>query len=180
MDRKDQIRQAHAGVIVQVVKTIEESALMESTEEILKASEQNGWNELVSVIRRILKGERSAELLNGLDEEDHVIAESILTGIQNPATLPDPNKKPDASMAAPGLAHMIHQAASGNTQALEIISHMAEQMSQAGGDMKNIAAIVRRMINGERDLNKLSKGMGTQSRQLVEQILQELHQLGGH
>ena len=180
MDRRAQIIQAHAGVIVQVVQSIGNPDLMARTEEVLKVSEQNGWGDLVAVIRRIIRGERDESLLHGLDEEDSTIAGAILQGIQNPSTLPDPNAQPDASMAAPGLAQMIHEAAHGNTQALEIISHMAEQMSAAGGDMKLLGGIVRKMINGERDSSKLSKGMGVQGRQLVDSILEELAKLGGH
>lgn len=180
MDRQQQIIQSHAGVIVQVVQCIGNPALLPQVEEILKVSEQNGWGDLVNVIRRIIKGERDEALLNGLDEEDSTIAAAILQGIQNPATLPDPNKPADASMAAPGLAHMIHQAASGNPQALQIISQMAEQMSAAGGDMKNLGGIIRKMINGERNPKVLAKGMGVQGRQLVDSILEELHRLAGH
>ncbi len=180
MNRQQQIIQSHAGVIVQVVQCIGNPDLQPQVEEILQVSEKNGWGDLVAVIRRIIRGERDESLLVGLDEEDSTIAAAILQGIQNPATLPDPNKPADASMAAPGLAHMIHQAASGSPQALEIISQMAEQMSQAGGDMKNLGGIIRKMINGERDPKMLAKGMGAQGRQLVDSILEELHQLGGH
>ncbi len=179
-DRKQQIIQSHAGVIVQVVKSIANPQLMPQTEEILKVSEQNGWTELVTVIRRIINGERDASILQGLDEEDSTIAEAILSGLQNPATLPDPNKPADASMAAPGIAHMVHQAATGNAQALQIIGNMAEQMSQAPGDMKMLGGIIRKMINGERDPAVLARGMGIQGRQLVDDILEELHKLAGH
>jgi len=74
----------------------------------------------------------------------------------------------------------VHQAASGSPQALEIISQMAEQMTHAGGDMKNLGGIIRKMINGERDPKVLSKGMGAQGRQLVDSILEELHKLAAH
>jgi hypothetical protein len=179
-ERKQQIIQSHAGVIVQVVQSIATPQLLSQTEEILKVSEQNGWNELVAVIRRIIKGERDESLLQGLDEEDSTIAAAILLGIQNPSTLPDANKPADASMAAPGLAHMVYQASTGHVEALQIISQMAEQMSQAGGDMRNLGGIIRKMINGERDATVLAKGMGTQGRQLVDSILEELHKLSGH
>ncbi len=180
MNRQQQIIQAHAGVIVQVVHSIGNPALMPRTEEILKASEQNGWGELVAIIRRIIKGERDESLLHGLDEEDSIIAGAILLGLQSPSTLPDPNAQPDASMAAPGLAQMIHEASRGNTQALEIISHMAEQMTAAGGDMRNLGGIIRKMINGEREPKVLARGMGVQGRQLVDSILDELAKMSGH
>ena len=180
LERQQQIIQSHAGVIVQVVQAIANPSLMPQLEEILRVSEKNGWDDVVRVIRRIIKGERDEGLLRGLDEEDSTIAAAILLGLQNPATLPDPNKTADASMAAPGLAHMIHQAATGSVEALELISQMAEQMSQAGGDMKNLSAIIRKMINGEREPKTLSRGMGVQGRQLVDSILEELHKLSGH
>jgi hypothetical protein len=180
IDRKQQIIQAHAGVIVQVVQSIANPQLMPQTEQILQASVKNGWGDLVAVIRRIIRGERDSSLLRGLDEEDSTIAGAILQGLQNPSSLPDPNKTADASMAAPGLAQMVQQAASGNPQALEVISQMAEQMTQAGGDMKNLGAIIRKMINGERDPKILSRGMGAQGRQLVDAILEELYKLSGH
>ncbi|MBC8212340.1 MAG: hypothetical protein H8E21_14860 [Gammaproteobacteria bacterium] len=180
IDRKQQIIQAHAGVIVQVVQSIANPQLMPQTEQILQASVKNGWGDLVAVIRRIIRGERDVKLLRGLDEEDSTIAAAILQGLQNPSTLPDPNKTADASMAAPGLAQMVHQASSGNPQALEVISQMAEQMSQAGGDMKNLGGIIRKMINGERDPKILSRGMGIQGRQLVDSILEELNKLSPH
>lgn len=180
LDRKQQIIHAHAGVIVQVVQCIGNPLLVPQVEEILRVSEQNGWTDLVAVIRRIIKGERDSSLLKGLDEEDSTIAGAILQGIQNPATLPDPNQPADASMAAPGIAHMVHQAATGNTEALQLISQMAEQMSKAGGDMTLLSGIIRKMINGERDPKVLSRGMGIQGRQLVDSILEELHKLSAH
>lgn len=179
-DRKQQIIQAHAGVIVQVVQSINNPQLMPQTEEILKVSEQNGWGDLVAIIRRIINGERDPSLLNGLDEEDSTIAAAILQGLQNPATLPDPNKPADAGMAAPGIAQMVHEASTGSPQALQIISQMAEQMTRAPGDMKLLGGIIRKMINGERDPKVLSKGMGVQGRQLVDSILQELAKLSAH
>ena len=177
MDRQEQILHSHAGMIVQIVKTIGDPSLLPQTMEILQVSEKNGWGEIVSVMRRILNGDRGDSLLIGLDEEDSTIIKAILLGIQNPATLPDPDAKTDASMAAPGIAHMVHHAATGNTQALEIVSQMAEQMSQAGGDMRGLGNIVSKLVDGERDPAKLCLGMGVQGRQLVDSILEEISKL---
>ena len=73
-------------------------------EALLQGAEQQVWSVLVGAVRRIARGERSPAVFAGLDEKDHVIAESILRGLQDPATLPDPAKAQDASLAAPGLA----------------------------------------------------------------------------
>ncbi|MCG7867561.1 MAG: hypothetical protein JAY74_14515, partial [Candidatus Thiodiazotropha taylori] len=94
-----------------------------------------------------------------------------------PSTLPDPNAKPDPALAAPGLASMIHAAGAGNPQALQIIAEMADQMSKAGGPMAHLAAVIRPMINGEREADKLCKGMDSRTEQMVLGILAELKQL---
>jgi len=83
-------------------------------------------------------------------------------------------------LAAPGLAHMIHAAGTGDIQALTLISQMAEQMSKVGGDMSRVAAVIRPLINGERDPDKLCEHLDTRGQQLVLQILDELGKLGLH
>lgn len=176
--QKEQILQVHASLINMVVQSIQNAELKKQLEPVLKTSAGNGWQSLVQRIHKILDGERSNTLLDQLDEEDRIIIEAILKGIQNPATLPDPKEQEaNPTMAAPGIAHMIHQAASGNTQALTMISHMAEQMSQAGGDMAMLAAIIKKLIDGERDPDVLSNGMGAQGASLVNSILDELTKL---
>ncbi|EGV50048.1 hypothetical protein [endosymbiont of Riftia pachyptila] len=102
MDHKQQILAMHARFINEVVKCSQNPERQAELEQHLKQAEENGWTALVSAVRQMLKGRRDAELLNSLDEEDQTIAESILLGMQNPATLPDPDAKPDPAMAAPG------------------------------------------------------------------------------
>ena len=51
---------------------------------------------------------------------------------------------------------MLNQASSGNTEALTLLSHMAEQMSVAGGDMARLAAIIKKFLDGERELEILA------------------------
>ena len=87
--RQEQIVTAHAGLIVKVVKTIQNSDLLPDLQEVLRVSEENGWTDLVAAIRKILGGERElAPLIVNLDEEDSVIVEAILQGIQHPAGAP--------------------------------------------------------------------------------------------
>ena len=57
---------------------------------------------------------------------------------------------------------------------------MAEQMSKVGGDMRRVAAVIRPMINGERDAERLCARLDVRGRQLVLQILDELGRLGRH
>lgn len=179
-ERKEQIIQAHAGLIHRVAVACQNPTLVPDLEQILKVTEENGWTDLVQRLRQILDGRRDAALLAGLDEEDGVIVEAVLRGVQDPGTLPDPHAKPDPALAAPGLAGMIHAAAKGNTQALQLLAGMAEQMSHAGGDMTRLAAVIRPLLNGERDPERLCRGMGKQGESLLLSILQELAKLEAH
>lgn len=178
--RKAQIVQAHAALIVAVVKAVHNPAAAAELEHTLDTARRNGWTDLVKSIHRILKGERDQTLLIGLDEEDTVIIEAILKGVQDPRTLPDPEQKANPIFAAPGLAQMIHRAARGNAQVLNILADMSTQMSGAGGDMAKLGGIMRRMVNGERNADELSKGMSVQGRSLVASILEELGKLEAH
>lgn len=174
-EKSQQIQQVHSALIHRVVMASLQRHLIPSLEPLIKASEQNGWVALMGAVRQILKGKRdAASLINGLDEEDRVIVAAILEGIRNPGSLPDPQARADSGAAAPGLAAMIQASAGGDAQALQLLANMAEQMSGAGGDMARLAAIMRRLVNGERDADQLSQGMGAQGQALVQAILKEL------
>ncbi len=178
-ERNEQIRLVHAAFIRQVVALTQRPEGRAELEALFAGAEQQGWSALVAVLRRIAKGERSPALLSGLDEEDGVIAESVLRGLQDPASLPDPSRAQDPTLAAPGLAHMIH-AARTDPQALVLIGNMADQMSKVGGSLARLAGVVRPLINGERNPDQLCRGMDTQTRQLVLEILGELGKLEAH
>ena len=178
--RDQQIIQAHAAFICQVVEFARNQDARPRFEELMQQAEQNGWQALAGALRQVAGGLRDLSLLAGLDAEDRTIAEAVLRGLQDPASLPDPNKKPDASLAAPGLAGMIRAAATGDVQALSLIGQMAEQMSRVGGDMARVAAVIRPMINGERNPEVLCERMDTRGQQLILQILDELGKLDLH
>lgn len=179
-DKVQQIIQAHAGLIHGVVMACYRAELRPELESALRVSEQNGWTDLVHAIRLILAGRRDPGILQGLDEEDTVIAEAILRALQDSSTLPDPNAAPDPAMAAPGLASMIHASARGSAEGLQLLAAMAEQMQKVGGDMARLAAIIRRLVNGERDADRLCRGMSPQGQQLVLLVLEELGRLESH
>lgn len=178
-DREEQIRRVHAAFIRQVVETCQGPERRPAFEQLVATAEQQGWTDLGRALRRIAEGERSVGVLGGLDEEDRVIAESVLLGIQDPTTLPDPARGQDPALAAPGLAHMIH-AAGTSPEALMLIGNMADQMSRAGGSLARLAAVIRPLIDGERDADRLCRGMDAQGTQLVLDILRELGQLETH
>lgn len=179
-EREQQIRQAHAQLIHHVVAACQHAEARAQLLPMLDQASASGWQALVERIQRILDGERDERVLLGLDEEDTVIIRAILQGIQNPATLPDLNAQSDATLAAPGLATMIHAASRGDARALQIVADMADQMLHVGGDMARLGAIMRKLIDGERDADALTGGMDTRGQQLVLDLLAELGKLAEH
>ena len=179
-DHEQQIRQSHAVLIHQVVRVCHNPAEKPQLDQMLKLAQQQGWDDLVRIVNAIVAGRRDEALLNGLDEEDTLIIHAILQGLQNPATLPDPNQGADPAMAAPGLAHMIHAANHGDAQALQAAAFMAEQMINTQGDMRLLGGQIKRLLDGERDADVLCKGMGPSGRQLVLNLLEELNKLAAH
>ena len=180
MDYAEQVRRVHARLICAVVQACHNAELRPPVEQLLGEARAQGWTGLVPVIRKILAGSRDAALLKVLDEEDTVIATSILQGLRDPATLPDPEADPEPQHAAPGLAHLIAQARRGDGLALEMLGNMGEQMQTVGGDMARLAATLRPLINGERDGDQLARGMGAGGRSLLRSILEELGKLETH
>lgn len=179
-DREQQIIQAHAAFICQAVERIQQPGAATQLEALLGAAADSGWHALAGAVRQIASGQRDIRQIAGLDEEDRVIAQAIVRGLQDSRTLPDPQQKADPTLAAPGLAHMIHAAARGDAQALALISQMAEQMSKVGGDMSRVAAVIRPLINGERDPDRLCARLDARAQRLVLQILDELGKLDLH
>jgi len=179
-DKQEQILQTHAGLIVAVVQTIQNPELKPQMDHVLKQSEQNGWVKLVTVIRKIIAGSRDNGLLAGQDDEDRVIIDAILKGIQDPTTLPKPEQQADATSAAPMLAKLINDAGRGDHDAVIMLGGLAEQMSNAGGDLSNLSAVMKSMIDGERNIDKLTSRMGPQGESLITAIISELNQLDIH
>lgn len=179
-NKAHQIVHAHAGLIRAVVTACQNRDRRTELEPLLETAHQNGWVGLVNAIRRILNGTRDDTVLIGLDEDDRIILEAILRGLQDPASLPDPQLRPDPTLAAPGLAAIIHAAASGDMNAMQLLGDMGTQMLKAGGDMARLSAILRRLVDNERDADLLCRGMSPRGAQLVLSLLEELAHLRTH
>ena len=174
---KEQILQSHAGLIHRVVMNANNPGTVPDMEQVLQQAEANDWKQLVAAIREIMSGNREESILNTLDGEDRVIIESILKGLQDPNTLPSLETDIDSSMAAPGIAGLIHASKNGNAQALQIIGNMAKQMLEAGGDMGILSGRIRPLIEGERDMDKLTEKMSDKGEKLMMSIVEELIKL---
>ena len=57
---------------------------------------------------------------------------------------------------------------------------MSEQMSQTGGPMAEIASVMRRLVNGERNLDQLADKLSPKSQTLLVDIISELGKLEAH
>lgn len=178
-DAVEQVLRLHAQFIHAVVNALRDRAQLPQLHDHLKAAEESGWATLVRAIRQIIDGKRGEEIKLGLDAEDGIIVDAILRGIDNPATLPS-LQAPDGAAAAPGLAAMIRAAGSGDAKAFAALANMAEQMMKAGGDMARLGGMMRRLVDGERDENKLTKGMSAFGKELVINLLDELAKLQAH
>ena len=176
-DQQDQILQSHAGLIHRVVMHCNNPGSVPDMEQVLKMAADNDWTTLVTAIRDVMSGNRDESMLQSLDDEDRVIIESILRGLQDPSTLPDLNADIDSAMAAPGIAGLVHASRHGNAQALQIIGNMAKQMLEAGGDMSILAGRIRPLVEGERDADKLTEKMGDKGQKLMLEIIEELLKL---
>jgi hypothetical protein len=173
----EQVLRVHAPFIHGVVNALRDRSLLPDLMKELDAAEQAGWGRLVSALRHVVNGRRDPSIKLGLDEEDGILIDAILRGIDNPATLPELNAQPDGSTAAPGLAALIDASARGDAQAMSVLANMAEQMLKAGGDMARLGGNMRRLVGGERDADLLTKGMGPLGRELTISLLDELARL---
>jgi hypothetical protein len=176
-DTTEQILMSHTGLIHRVVMHCNNPGTVPDLEQVLQQAEENDWKQLVAVIRDIMSGNREESVLLGLDDEDRVIAESILRGLQDPATLPDLQADFDSGMAGPGIAGLVHASRTGNAQALQIVGNMAKQMLATGGDMGILAGRIRPLVEGERDVEKLSENMTEKGQKLMLEIVEELLKL---
>jgi hypothetical protein len=179
-EKTEQILQTHASLILAVVQTIQNPELKPQLDMVLQQSAQNGWQDLVNAINKIVAGSREQSLVNSLDEEDAVIVDSILRGLQDPSTLPSSAQTGDATKAAPMIAQLINEARRGDHNALSMLGTMDEQMYRAGGDMASLSAVIKDMIDGERSIDKLCTRMGAQGESLITQIVGELGKLDTH
>jgi len=173
-DKAEQIKQTHAPLIIQVVKACQNPQDRPALQAMLDFATQQNWHDLVIAIDAIVEGQRELSLVNNLDDEDTVIITAILQGLQNPETLPTPSEA-NPAMAAPGIANMIFAANNGDVQALHSLSMMSEQMANASGDMRLLGANIKRLIDGERDLDILCKDMTVNGEKLMVNLVNELN-----
>ncbi len=178
--REDQIVAAHSKLIVAVANACRDPSRRRELEPVLQTIQQYGEATLAHALRAILDGRRDEALLRDLEDDDRVIIDRVLMGLRNPDLLPDPEAKPDPAAAAPGLAGLIHKASHGEPGAVHVLGSMAEQMQAVGGDMARLGGLLRPLMQGERNADRLCQDMGALGESLVLSILTELARLERH
>lgn len=173
-DRTRQVIETYAAFIHGVATACVQPQLQAQLQPVLAQAEQQGWGKLVAALRLVIAGRRDSGVYSHLDDDERIIVEAILRGIQDPSTLPDPAQTADPNAAAPGLAEMVHASAHGDPAAASALANMAEQMVKAGGDMAKLGGNLYRLVNGERDIDLLTRGMSAKGRALIEKLLAEL------
>lgn len=173
-DTTDQILQPHAGLIHRVVMHCNAPGSVPDLSQALELAEENGWNQLVAIIRDIMSGKRDEAIPSDIEGETRVIAEAILLGLQDPSTLPHMDTDIDSPMAARGIAGLLHASRNGNRQTLQIVSGVAKQMQEAGGDMGIMAHRIQPLLEGDRDIAGLTKDMGEKGQKMILEIIGEL------
>jgi len=164
----------HAALLHDVVDACHDSSKQVNLLNMLKEAESNGWQKLCDAIRAILSGQRDESVLTGLDEEDAILVQAILIGIDNPDSLPPIDPEQQRNEAAVGLASTIASACQGDQRAMELIAHMEQTFQENPTEMGAMGNVIRRMVNGERSIAILIEGLDRPSSQLVEHILTEL------
>jgi hypothetical protein len=176
---QEQLIQEHASLIVEVVEACDDEAKTAQLLENLVVAEQNGWGKLCGAIRMILDGAREREELGDMDVEDEAIAQAMLMGIADPATLPQPDGNANPMLAPEGLAGIIASAATGEENALQMLARMDTDLAESPiPELQQFGQTLRRLLNGERNADSLTLGLDERTASLIIAVLDELNKLG--
>ena len=172
------IRREHSSLIHLVVLAVDMPEIHSALEQQLAMAEANGWTALASAVRRIVAGERDIATLEGLDDEDRVIVESILEGIRDRGSLPGLASGIDMDIAAPGIAKMISRIRAGDGgEVRDMFDQLLQQLAQADPELQGLTQVLSRVLEGERDADKLTAGLGSLPACLLRRVLSELEVL---
>lgn len=178
MDHKpkqvEELLKLHAELLHDVVNACHDKDKQVELLAMLNEAENNGWQKLCEAIRTILSGQRDESVLDGLDEEDAILIQAILIGIENPETLPKHDLEAQRNDAAIGLASTIASACQGDPKAMELIAHMEQTFLENPTEMGAMGNAIRKMVNGERSAVTLVENMDSTSSMLIEHVLKEL------
>ena len=134
------------------------------------------WATLADVLRRILAGERDPDqLLPGLDPIDTAIVTRALDALAGRITLtPPPAPEPDdQEQALTELAAAVATAAHGNQDAATEAAQYLDEMADTP-DWAALAAVLRRIIAGERDPTQLLPGLDPTDTAITQTVLAHL------
>jgi hypothetical protein len=178
-ERTQQVIQTYAQFIHGVATACLKPELLSQTQQMLTQAEQQGWGAMVMALRQVIAGRRDSTVYAGLDDDDRIIVEAILRGIQDPTTLPDPASSRMRVLPRRG-CRSDPCCRYWRCRGLAALANMAEQMVRVGGDMARLGGSMRRLVDGERDVDLLTRGMTAQGRDLVVKLVEELASYSVH
>src|SRR3569833_2459909 len=83
----EQVLRVHAPFIHTVVNALRDRSQLPDLMKQLDATEQAKKTQLVGALRHVIDGRRDPSIKLGLDEEDSILLDAILRGLDTPATL---------------------------------------------------------------------------------------------
>jgi hypothetical protein len=149
----------------------DESAKTEIDRSLGQLADSEDWSELVRVLRRVLAGDRDREsLTRGLDEIDTAILDRTLDAIADRLQI-----MPPVDPWSPIITAVA--AAARGAQAIQPgLSQLLDQLAETS-DWSALAAVLRRILAGERDPDRLTEGLDAldaTDAAIVEQVLTRL------
>jgi tetratricopeptide (TPR) repeat protein len=194
---------AYAGSSLDVQKWQEEIAIIVAAcqgnaqaQEVAKQiiaryQDSKDWGNLVAAFRHILDGEHDIEVLRvGLDRTDYVIVHIILAQLAGEAPAPSAPPAVASEPASPGrgaaseaiarireewgpLIQAVVAACQGDNEAAAEVAPFLHQLAQQD-DWRDLVAVLRRILAGERDPNALLAGLDDTDAIIAGNVLQAL------
>ncbi|MHB0857438.1 MAG: tetratricopeptide repeat protein [Anaerolineae bacterium] len=159
----EQVLMRWRPVVQGVAPAARGETLDEATVGLLESLEERPeWRQVVTAIWRILGGERSEELYEGLDHSDALVVTRLLRAIENPNLEQEEAAAAAKAQAAaavqrmvgalPQLLNTVAAALNGNEQAAAQATTVLNSMSQEGAPepLQHFADAVKRIMQGER------------------------------
>ena len=173
---QEQLTREHASLIVEVVEACSDKQKKQRLLENLVVAKKNGWGQLCRAIHMILNGAREREELESMDVEDEIIAQAMLMGIADPSSLPQSDANTNPMLAPEGLAGIIFAAATGEENALQMLTRMdTDLMESPLPELQKFGQALRRLLNGERNADSLTFDLDKRTTNLVSAILDNLN-----
>lgn len=167
-----QICATHQALISAMVEALGENADKETARELITKYREDGWLKLANQLENWLHGAEPSTV--NLDEEDRAILQGIKHAQTDPAWLSTLTERARIDAAA-SIARLIVSATWGDSAALELLSNLREAATEDGLEGSLAHAFVA-MVEGERDIDRLTQRFPEAESVLLDTILNQVLQ----